>query len=116
MSTYTAPQDVTITVSGASFDLEATLFVETKFKVLPGRAATLEEPAEPPQAETLSYVVTVKSDPGGIYTPAIMEAVTGEIEKSQDWLLAEAAELDAAAEDDRADALREERGAGISDG
>lgn len=106
---YTATQDVTITISGEGFDLETVLSVETKFKVHPGRPATLEEPAEAPQAETIGYVIKVKSDPSGIYGAAIMEAVTSAIDGAQDWLLAQAADSDAAAEDDRADALREER-------
>lgn len=106
---YTASQEVTIAIYGEGFDLETVLAVETKFKVHPGRLATLEDPAEVPQAETLSYVIEVKSDPSGIYGAAIMEAVTSAIEGAQDWLLAQAAETDAAAEDYRAEALREER-------
>lgn len=107
--TYSATQNVIIAISGASFDLEAELRVDIKFVVHSGRPATLEEPSEEPQAEILSFVTEVLSDPAKIYSPALAVAVTEAIEESQPWLLAEAAEADAAAEDDRADALREER-------
>lgn len=109
MNIYSASQDVIVTISGEGFDLETVLGVDVKFKVNAGRSATLEDPAEPPQAETLSYVIEVKSDTAGIYGTAIMEAVTSAIESAQDWLLAQAAETDVSAEDYRAEALREER-------
>jgi hypothetical protein len=109
MPPYTATQDVVITISGEAFDLDTVLNVSTKFKVHPRRDASLEGPEEPAQAETLSHVITVKSDAAGIYGSAIMNAVTSAIDDAQGWLLSQAADADAAAEDDRADSLREER-------
>lgn len=109
MTTYSATQNVTIAISGASFDLEAEVKVKISFKVSPGRAATLEEPAEEPQAEIVSFVTEVISDPAKIWGSAMMESVTEAIEDSKAWLLAEAAESDVYAADQNADALREER-------
>lgn len=109
MTNHTATQEVTISVSGDSFDLDATINVKVNFRVLPSREATLESPAEEASAEITSFSFAVVSDPAKICNPALLEAISEAFENSGSWLIAEAAEADVEAEDDRADALREER-------
>lgn len=114
---------IPITIYCDPLNLGKDLLLEVSFRVSKPLAATLTEPAEPACAEVHHVRLMAEGAPKTetLLLPGWFEAIFADTEELSSYLLAEAAELKAAAADDAAEAKREELSQenwrkGLSDG
>lgn len=106
MRTYSAKTPMLLSLwGGGEVEVEAVIdFTVTKF-----RAASLEGPEEPPMAEVSRFRLRKPRTGEWLTCPAWVEDAFTADNSFLDWLVSDAGDQDAGANEDAADAARDER-------